>query len=131
MAQDALLTLGENGLDPSAIVIEITESAVMTDASTVNRAVESLHEVGVRLAIDDFGTGHSSLSRLKDLPVDIVKIDRSFVAELATSRNAGRIVDAMIRLVESLGLVPVAEGIGRAMAWAEEWEGAAAPVIKW
>lgn len=111
VAQDALLTLEDSGLDPASIVVEITESAVMTDAGTVNRAVESLHEVGVRLAIDDFGTGHSSLSRLKDLPVDIVKIDRSFVAELATSRNAGRIVDAMIRLVESLGLVPVAEGI--------------------
>src|SRR5205823_5437610 len=59
VAQDALLSLGENGLDPSTIVIEITESAVMTDASTVNRAVESLHDLGVRLAIDDFGTGHS------------------------------------------------------------------------
>jgi EAL domain-containing protein (putative c-di-GMP-specific phosphodiesterase class I) len=111
VTQNALVALRENGLDPRAITIEINESAVMTEANTVNRALGSLHDLGVRLAIDDFGTGYSSLSRLKDLPVDIVKIDRSFVSELSASTNARRIVEAMIRLIDSLGLVAVAEGI--------------------
>ena len=105
----AILT--ERGVDPRSVIIEITESAVMTDLGGVSRSLQSLHDLGVRLAIDDFGTGYSSLSRLKDLPVDIVKIDRSFVRDLSMIGNVRRIVTAMVGLITSLGLVPIAEGI--------------------
>jgi diguanylate cyclase (GGDEF)-like protein/PAS domain S-box-containing protein len=111
VTRDLLITLEEHDLDPASVTVEITESAVMTEASGVNRTLHSLQDLGIRIAVDDFGTAYSSLSRLKDLPVSIVKIDRSFVRELSTSQDARSIVTAMLQLINSLGLVAVAKGI--------------------
>src|SRR5206468_5362279 len=77
-----LKRLEETGVDPRTVVVEITESTAMADPSDTNRVLEQLDRGGVRLAIDDFGTGYSSLSRLKDLPVSILKIDRSFIRDI-------------------------------------------------
>src|SRR5439155_19804190 len=79
MIVDALDT---HGLEPSSIVLEVTESMVMHDARSVLRRLWELHELGVRLALDDFGTGYSSLDRLRRMPVDTLKIDRSFIADI-------------------------------------------------
>jgi diguanylate cyclase (GGDEF)-like protein/PAS domain S-box-containing protein len=100
-----------HGVDPRAITVEITESAAMTDPERVLRMLQELHARGIRIAIDDFGTGHSSLSRLKHLPADVLKIDRSFVMDVPSHPDAATMVRAMIQLAHSLGMIPVAEGI--------------------
>jgi diguanylate cyclase (GGDEF)-like protein/PAS domain S-box-containing protein len=96
-------------LDPGALVLEVTESALM-EVSDVVPALERLRAAGVRVAIDDFGTGYSSLSRLRALPVDKVKIDRSFVAEL-DQHERSPLVAGIIALAHTLGLEVVAEGV--------------------
>jgi EAL domain-containing protein (putative c-di-GMP-specific phosphodiesterase class I) len=83
----------------------------MTDPERVQRILWDLHARGFRIAIDDFGTGYSSLSRLKHLPVDILKIDRSFVHDLPEDHHAASIVTAITRLAHGLGMVPLGEGI--------------------
>ncbi|MHB1553501.1 MAG: putative bifunctional diguanylate cyclase/phosphodiesterase [Acidimicrobiales bacterium] len=100
--------LKENGLPPDALTVELTEALLMTDRAD---ALERLRALGVRIAVDDFGTGYSSLSWLARLPVDVVKVDRSFVAQLGTADRYGAIVDAMIHLAHALGLDVVAEGV--------------------
>jgi diguanylate cyclase (GGDEF)-like protein/PAS domain S-box-containing protein len=105
------------GADPSRIVVEITETAAMTDPERTQRVLWELHGRGVRLAIDDFGTGYSSLSRLKHLPVDILKIDRSFVRDVPHEHEAASMVRAMVQLAESVGMVPLAEGIETEDQW--------------
>ena len=99
------------GVEPHRIMIEVTESTVMVQPTRAARTLALLREHGVRLAIDDFGTGHSSLARLRELPVSTLKIDRSFVADLPYDRGAAAIVAAIIQLSHSLGLQPLAEGI--------------------
>jgi len=99
------------GAVPQQLVVEVTESAAMTDPERVQRILWDLHARGLRVAIDDFGTGYSSLSRLKHLPVDILKIDRSFVRDLPEDHHAASIVTAITRLAHGLGMVPLAEGI--------------------
>jgi len=91
--------------------LEITESAVMKDMEHTASALQQLKELGIRIAIDDFGTGHSSLSYLTRLPLDVLKIDRSFVTPLPHSRQDGEVVRAIIALAGSLHLVVVAEGV--------------------
>jgi diguanylate cyclase (GGDEF)-like protein/PAS domain S-box-containing protein len=98
------------GIDPSVVTAEVTESAVMTQ-DHAPMVLRTLHDAGIRIAIDDFGTGYSSLSRLRELPVDVVKIDRSFIRDLPDDGDARTIVRAMIQLVRSLEIVPLAEGI--------------------
>jgi diguanylate cyclase (GGDEF)-like protein/PAS domain S-box-containing protein len=98
-------------IDPSKMVIEITEATAMTDPDRTEEILWDLHSSGIRLAIDDFGIGYSNLSRLKHLPVDILKIDRSFVGDLAFDQDARSIVTAIIQLASALGLEPLAEGI--------------------
>ena len=93
------------------MVIEITESAALTDPTDTRKILQSLHDAGFKIAIDDFGTGYSSLARLMDLPVDILKIDRSFVKDVHLDRYAGAMVRAMLQLAKSLGMQPLAEGI--------------------
>ncbi len=102
--------LDRTGLPAAALVLEITESAIV-DEEVAIPALEALRELGIRVAVDDFGTGYSSLHLLTRLPVDILKIDRSFVASLdGTLRGAG-VAEAVIRLARVLGLTTVAEGI--------------------
>jgi diguanylate cyclase (GGDEF)-like protein/PAS domain S-box-containing protein len=109
--------LEEAGVDPTRIVVEITESAAMTDPDRTQRVLSDLHERGMRIAIDDFGTGYSSLSRLKHLPVDILKIDRSFIRDIPLDQEAASMVRAMVQLADSVGMQPLAEGIETEAQW--------------
>jgi diguanylate cyclase (GGDEF)-like protein/PAS domain S-box-containing protein len=99
------------GVDPNSIVVEMTESTAMTDPIRTMEILRMLRASGVRIAIDDFGTGYSSLSRLRDLPVDILKIDRSFVQDIPHGKGAGTMVSANNQLAHSLGMDSLAEGI--------------------
>ncbi len=103
--------LHETGCDPSTLCFEITETAVMDDVEGITVVLDDLKALGATLAIDDFGTGYSSLTALQQFPFDVVKIDRSFVAGLATSDQEAAIVAAVISLSHALGLTTVAEGI--------------------
>ena len=99
------------GVDPATIVLEITESSMVEDADGAIATLQALKALGVRLAIDDFGTGYSSLSYLRRLPVDVLKLDRSFVVPSGRGDRESALVDAVFRLGRSLGLVTIAEGI--------------------
>jgi diguanylate cyclase (GGDEF)-like protein len=103
-------TLATSGLDPALLSLEITESALM-DGDVALRALERLKQLGVTLAIDDFGTGYSSLMYLRRLPVDVIKIDKSFVAGLGRSDEDTAIIAAVTRLAVALGLDTIAEGV--------------------
>ncbi len=102
--------LGASGLAPERLVLEITESALMEDQE-VNERLQDLHDLGVRIAIDDFGTGYSSLSRLRSCPVDLVKLDRSFVAEIQGQDNDVPVLQATVAMAAGLNLGVIAEGI--------------------
>src|SRR2546421_11484236 len=99
------------GVPPDRFVVEITESMAMTDPDRTARILHDIHEHGVKLAIDDFGTGYSSLSRLRQLPLDVLKIDRPFVRPLPTDAQAPSAMRAIIQLAEGLAMVPLVEGI--------------------
>ena len=103
--------LSSAGVDPGDVVVEITESTAMADPDRTQRVLTELHAWGLTLAIDDFGTGYSSLARLKHLPIDILKIDRSFIHEVDRDEDSGRMVEAMVQLAHGLGMTPLAEGI--------------------
>jgi EAL domain-containing protein (putative c-di-GMP-specific phosphodiesterase class I) len=103
-------------LPANRITLEITETHVMSDAVRTTSVLEDLSALGVRLSIDDFGTGYSSLSYLQRLPVDEVKIDKSFVLALATDRGADAIVRSVLDLARNLDLWVVAEGVEDALA---------------
>jgi EAL domain-containing protein (putative c-di-GMP-specific phosphodiesterase class I) len=98
-------------------VLEITESSVMSDAGYAMNVLARLSSMGVRLAIDDFGTGYSSLSYLKRLPVNEVKIDKSFVLNMQEDDNDAVIVRSIVDLGKNLGLRVIAEGVETAVAW--------------
>ncbi|MBV9092008.1 MAG: EAL domain-containing protein [Mycobacteriaceae bacterium] len=104
-------TLADFDLDGPSVCLEITESVVVQDIETTRITLAGLKEVGVQIAIDDFGTGYSVLSHLKSLPVDTLKIDRSFVRELGGNAGDLAIVRAIIALAEAFGLQLVAEGV--------------------
>ena len=108
-----LATIESYGLNPDRLMIEITESGMMGVDSRANMdsVVDELHDRGLRLAIDDFGSGHSSLSRLGQMRVSTLKIDRSFVQDLPEDRNSAVLVSSIIQLARNLGLDPLAEGI--------------------
>ena len=103
--------LAESGLEAGNLVIELTESTIMHNTEANLARLVQLKALGVRLAIDDFGTGYSSLSYLHRFPIDILKIDRSFVDRLANSSSGAELARAVITLSETLGLDTVAEGI--------------------
>jgi len=111
LPQVAGSVLHETGLLPANLCFEITESVAMQDAAASVRSLHALRSLGVKLAIDDFGTGYSSLAYLRRLPVDHVKIDRSFVAGLGRDAEDRVVVDSIIHLAERLGLEVVAEGV--------------------
>lgn len=103
--------LARYGLDPHNLCLEITETALMTDAEASLAVLQRLDALGVALAIDDFGTGYSSLSYLKRFPVDILKIDRSFVDGLPVDDEDAAIVSTVVSLALSLGMTVTAEGV--------------------
>lgn len=103
--------IADSGLDPHCLILEITESVLMEYTDVVAGTLDQLKELGVRIAIDDFGTGYSSLARLQRLPVDILKIDRSFIAGLENGSQEWAVARAIIELGQSLRLETVAEGI--------------------
>ncbi len=103
--------LEESGFPPDALVLEITESTAMQSTSSALSALDDLRALGIRMAVDDFGTGYSSLSRLHRLPVDAVKIDRSFVQGLGASDSTAVIAKTIVTMAHSLGLKVTAEGV--------------------
>ena len=111
IAERVCSTLREAGADPTRLCLEITESALLEDADRTLLTLAQLKDAGILLAIDDFGTGYSSLNYLRRLPVDIVKIDRSFVAELGRCGAGDTIISGIIGLTLGLGLQVLAEGI--------------------
>jgi len=108
---DVERAIRDHGLRPSDLILELTENLVIEDAEGTIERLETLRALGVRLAIDDFGTGYSSLSYLHRLPVEIVKIDRSFVTDMDGSPKRSAFVHAIVALAGSLGLRTIAEGI--------------------
>jgi EAL domain-containing protein (putative c-di-GMP-specific phosphodiesterase class I) len=106
-------SLVRHDLDPGALVLEITESVLLDDGPRPRDAIAGLRRLGVGVAIDDFGTGFSSLAYLSRMPVDELKIDRSFVAALGTDGRSTAIVKAMIAMAHALDLRVVAEGVER------------------
>jgi diguanylate cyclase (GGDEF)-like protein/PAS domain S-box-containing protein len=100
-----------SGLEPDRLVLEITEGALLNDSRSTASLLAQLRDQGARLAIDDFGTGYSSLSRLRSFPVDKLKIDRSFIQEIARANDHAPIVAAIMAMAHSLGLTAVAEGV--------------------
>ena len=107
------------GADPSKIELEITETTLMADLEEAAKIIDELRARRIRIALDDFGTGYSSLSYLSGYEIDVLKIDRSFVAMLATSLTHQKVVEAMIEIGRKLGLEVVAEGVERdeQLAW--------------
>jgi EAL domain-containing protein (putative c-di-GMP-specific phosphodiesterase class I) len=109
--------LEETGLDPSTLVLEMTETALMADADAALGALRALRSLGLRLAIDDFGTGYSSLVYLKRFPVNELKIDRSFVEGLGSDPEDTAIVTSVIELAHAVGIQAVAEGVETEEQW--------------
>ena len=98
---------------PASLVLEITEQVLLTDTATAAAVLGELRADGVKVAIDDFGTGFSSLRYLHELPVDVIKIDRSFVSEEAPNEERSFILEAIVAMGRGLGLDLIAEGIER------------------
>jgi len=103
--------LETSGLSPEYLELEITETFIMQYSEDVVEQLQSLRKLGVTLSIDDFGTGYSSLCYLRRLPVDKVKIDKSFVDDLAGDQSNSAIADAIIRMSKAMGLSVIAEGV--------------------
>jgi EAL domain-containing protein (putative c-di-GMP-specific phosphodiesterase class I) len=111
LVSDVARVLATSGLDPHCLTLEITETVLIQDVEATIAAFRALKALGIRLAIDDFGTGYSSLSYLRQFPIDILKIDRSFVASLDGSADSNALVRSIINLSSTLRLDTVAEGI--------------------
>jgi len=103
--------LSRHGVPASALKIEVTESTIMADPARAQQVVSRLDELGVEVAVDDYGTGHSSLAYLRDLAVGTLKLDQSFIADIAADNRASAIVRSTTELAHSLGLRMVAEGV--------------------
>ncbi|MGH2456961.1 MAG: EAL domain-containing protein, partial [Candidatus Limnocylindria bacterium] len=106
--------LARSDLPASALVLELTESALLDEGDPTSASIDQVKALGVQIALDDFGTGYSSLSHLRRFPIDILKIDRSFVADIDSEEEGERaLVRSIIRLAHSLKLDTVAEGVER------------------
>ncbi len=110
-ALKVLAILSRAGLDPRRLEVEITETALMSDTGTAKAVLDELRQTGVRVALDDFGTGYSSLGYLRELDLDKVKIDRTFVADMGRKRQSDHIIKAILEMCTGLDLAVVAEGI--------------------
>jgi len=106
-----LSSLAQSGLSPRRLELEITESVLLTDTDATLETLHRLRALGVRISMDDFGTGYSSLSYLRRFPFDKIKIDRSFVKELATNPESAVIVETVAELAAKLGMATTAEGV--------------------
>jgi diguanylate cyclase (GGDEF)-like protein len=111
---DVARTLRETGLDAGSLTIEITETALMRDAEQTAKRLAAIKQLGVRIAIDDFGTGYSSMAHLQHFPVDALKIDRSFVAQMAHNQEGETILQTLVQLGNALSIETLAEGIEQA-----------------
>lgn len=111
--------LAARGVPPRSLQVEITEEFLMADRDRARDILTRLRENGVQIAVDDFGTGYSSLSYLRDLPIDELKLDRTFVFPMADDARAGALVASTIDLAHSLGLRMVAEGVETDVAYTE------------
>ena len=103
--------LGAAGIDPSSLCLEITESVLMREPEAVSNTLQRVAALGVRFVLDDFGTGYSSLAYLGELPIDGVKIDRSFVQTLNSSERTAAITRAILRMAQALSIEVIAEGV--------------------
>jgi diguanylate cyclase (GGDEF)-like protein len=108
-----LETLTSTGIPPDRLVLELTESSVMEDVTASQAAMEKLTALGVRMGVDDFGTGYSSLSYLQKLPVSVLKIDKSFVDDVAVGKRGAALVRAIVGIGSALDLLVIAEGVER------------------
>ena len=111
LVRDVVRILKKNGLAPGTLILEITESMIMADAEEKVDVLRRLKDLGVQVAVDDFGTGYSNLAYLKRFPVDMLKVDKSFIDGLGESAEDTAIVEAMIHLAHALGMRTIAEGI--------------------
>jgi EAL domain-containing protein (putative c-di-GMP-specific phosphodiesterase class I) len=103
--------IARHGVPPAKLIVEVTETTAMREARCVEPVLDELKELGVQVAIDDFGTGHSSLGRLRDMAVDMLKLDGSFLPRTAGDARAAGLVRAALALVDALGMSAVAEGV--------------------
>ena len=106
--RDALVA---HDLDPALLILEVTETSLMRDSVATVARLNLLKQLGVKIAIDDFGTGYSSLAYLRQFPVDVLKIDRAFVADMSRSPDAAALIHTLVELGRTLGLETLAEGI--------------------
>ncbi len=111
LIDDVRRALRESGLEPARLTLEITETALVRDTEATAARLRALKTLGVRIAIDDFGTGYSSLAYLRRFPADALKIDRSFISEIASSKQANALIRTLVHLGEALELETLAEGI--------------------
>lgn len=106
-----MAVINEVGINPCKIVLEITETTLMSDVDTATRLLKRFGEYGIRLAIDDFGTGHSSLSRITQLPITIIKVDQTFIRNIDQDRSQHAITAAVVDMAHRLELKVTAEGV--------------------
>jgi len=109
--------LAASGLPPARLMLEITESLLLPDEEQVWDDLNALRTMGIRIAIDDFGTGYSSLSYLRRVPIDVVKVDRSFVETIGSSEQQRELVKGIVWIASTLGLQVIAEGIETREVW--------------
>jgi EAL domain-containing protein (putative c-di-GMP-specific phosphodiesterase class I) len=117
LADQVLEQLSDNGIAPERLVLEVTESGVMNETKAAIATMDRLRRYGVRFSVDDFGTGYSSLAQFKQLPVDEIKIDKSFVLKLQADSDDAFIVRSTIELGHNLGVKVVAEGVETPESW--------------
>jgi EAL domain-containing protein (putative c-di-GMP-specific phosphodiesterase class I) len=125
VVDDVVAALDAARLPGDALTLEITETALLVDDEVVGAALQALRALGCHVALDDFGTGYSSLAHLRDFPVDVLKVDRSFVAAAPSSAEAARLLRGICSLGRALGLTVVAEGVEDAAARAAAVAGGA------
>lgn len=111
MLEELASILVDMDVSPSCLQLEITETVAMDDAASTARTMKGLKDLGIRLALDDVGTGYSSLSYLRKFPLDVIKVDRSFVIGLGVDPDSTAIVHALVMLAKSLGMLVTAEGV--------------------